>query len=130
MSESTYNALVVDHFTRPRNVGALDPAADVICGRAGGRAQGAQFKLTARVAEGRIVAARFEAFGCPHCVAAGSLLTSALMGQEPRALASWSWRPLAEQLQLPTAKRGRFLILEDAVHALGRDWAARQAPRF
>jgi nitrogen fixation NifU-like protein len=125
MSDPAYSNVVTEHFDRPRNVGVLATAPDVISGRAGSREQGAEFRLTARVAEDRIVEARFQVFGCPHCVAAGSILTDTLVGKDLAFLRTWSWRELASQLELPTTKRGRFLILEDAVRAMADDWARR-----
>jgi NifU-like protein involved in Fe-S cluster formation len=122
MSDAEYNELVVDHFERPRNVGTLISAGNVIQGKAGRRDQGAEFVLTARVADERIADARFEAYGCPHCIAAGSLLTTSLIGSDQERIRQWSWRELAQQLQVPTAKRGRLLILEDAVRAMAADW--------
>jgi len=122
MSDPGYSDLVAEHFDRPRNVGALAPGPGVISGRAGSPEQGAEFRLTARVVDGRIAEARFQVFGCPHCVAAGSILTGMLVGKDRDFLRTWSWRELASQLNLPTAKRGRFLILEDAVRALSDNW--------
>ena len=120
-----YNALVIEHFERPRNVGLVAGGADTIEGVAGRIDQGTQFKLAARIEAGRIVDARFEAYGCPHCIAAASCLTEQLRGATREDLAQWSWRELAVVLDVPTAKRGRLLILEDAVRALAADWRAR-----
>ncbi len=125
MAEPAYSALVVEHFEAPRNVGAFAPADDVIEGRAGRREHGAEFRLSARIADAKIAAARFEAYGCPHCVAAGSWLTTQLVGADRERLAAWSWRDIAQALQVPTTKRGRLLILEDAVRALAEDWRRR-----
>lgn len=125
MAEPEYSSLVIEHFEAPRNVGAFAPAADVIQGQAGRRDHGAEFRLTARVADARIAEARFEAYGCPHCVAAGSWLTSQLVGVDRERLLAWSWRDIAQALQVPTAKRGRLLILEDAVRAMAEDWRKR-----
>lgn len=125
MAESDYSPLVIEHFEAPRNVGAFEPAADVISGRAGQRDHGAEFRVSARVLADKIIEARFEAYGCPHCVAAGSLLTMALVGADRERLRQWSWREIASALQVPTAKRGRLLILEDAVRAMAHDWHER-----
>jgi len=125
VAQPEYSALVTEHFEAPHNVGAFAPAPDVIEGRAGRREHGAEFRLSARVDGGKIVAARFEAYGCPHCVAAGSWLTTRLVGLDPERLAAWSWRDAAQALEVPTAKRGRLLILEDAVRALSEDWRRR-----
>jgi NifU-like protein involved in Fe-S cluster formation len=125
MSDPEYSELVVDHFERPRNLGILTAAHDVIQGKAGSRVQGAEFVLTARIANSKVAEVRFEAYGCPHCIAAGSVITGALMGGDLEDIQQWSWRELAQQLQIPTSKRGRLLILEDAVRAMAADWAGR-----
>lgn len=125
MAAPEYSPLVIEHFESPRNVGAFEPAADVISGRAGRRDHGAEFCLSARVADDKIAEARFEAYGCPHCVAAGSLLTTQILGADRNRLRSWSWRELAQALSIPTAKRGRLLLLEDAVRAMADAWEKR-----
>jgi NifU-like protein involved in Fe-S cluster formation len=125
VSDPDYSPLVIEHFERPHNVGTFVLADDVIVGRAGHREGGAEFALSAKVVNETIAAARFEAYGCPHCVAAGSWLAQWLVGADRERVRSWSWRELAEALEIPTAKRGRLLILEDAVRALAEDWRKR-----
>jgi NifU-like protein involved in Fe-S cluster formation len=125
MSDPDYSALVIDHFERPRHVGTFEPADDIVAGRAGRRDQGAEFALAARIVDGRVADTRFEAYGCPHCLAAGSWLAESLIGADRERLQRWSWRDLADALEVPTAKRGRLLILEDAVRALAEDWRRR-----
>jgi NifU-like protein involved in Fe-S cluster formation len=124
-AQPDYSPLVIEHFDSPRNVGSFAAAPDVIAGQAGRRDHGAEFRISARLAEDKIAAARFEAYGCPHCVAAGSLLTTALVGADHERLERWSWREIAQLLEVPTAKRGRLLILEDAVRAMAADWRKR-----
>jgi NifU-like protein involved in Fe-S cluster formation len=125
MEDADYSALVIEHFNRPRNVGMLEPADDVIYGRAGRRDQGVAFAVSARVADNEIAEARFEVYGCPHCVAAGSWLAQSLVGADQDYVRRWSWRELPDALGIPAAKRGRLLILEDAVRALAEDWRKR-----
>ncbi len=117
-----YSATVVDHFRAPRNAGQLQAGEGVIKGVAGSVAQGTQFVLSARVAGDKIEAVRFEAYGCPHCIAAGSWLTERLVGLTEPELRQWRWRAADEALQFPAEKRGRLLILEDAVKALSEAW--------
>ena len=126
-----YSALVIDHFDRPRNVGRFESAADVIEGAADRRTDGAQFVLTARISGEFLSEVRFQAFGCPHCIAAASWLSERLAGADQAALAQWQWREAAVALEVPTEKRGRLLILEDAVRALAENWGrkAENAPR-
>jgi nitrogen fixation NifU-like protein len=115
---ASYSPLVVDHFDHPRNVGRLSGADDVVEAEAGSRAQGTQFHLSARLVGNRISAVHFEAYGCPHCIAAGSWLTERLKGLGAEQLRHWSWREVAEALEVPAEKRGHLLILEDAVRRL------------
>ena len=125
MSEAPYNPVVVEHFGRPRNVGRFASAADIIAASAGDPDQGVRFDLSARVKDDRIVALRFEVYGCPHCIAAGSLLSERLQGATLEELRRWTWRQAADELEFPPEKRGRLLVLEDAVRALAAEWQRR-----
>jgi nitrogen fixation NifU-like protein len=120
--EPEYSPAVVDHFQTPRNAGHLQAGEGVIQGVAGSVAQGTMFVLSARVAGDRIEAVRFEAYGCPHCIAAGSWLTERLVGLTEPELRLWRWRAADQALTFPPEKRGRLLILEDAVKALSEAW--------
>lgn len=120
--EPEYSASVVDHFEHPRNGGRFDTGEGVIRGAAGSIAQGTMFTLSARIARERIEAVRFEAYGCPHCIAAGSWLSERLVGLNREQLRTWRWRDADQALQFPLEKRGRLLILEDAVRALCEAW--------
>lgn len=120
-----YAPLVVEHFDRPRNVGRFAAAADVIFGTAGRREQGVEFFVSARLVADRIVAVRFEVYGCPHCIAAASWVSERLKGASLLELQAWSWREAATALQIPAEKRGRLLILEDALRDLAGAWRRR-----
>ena len=120
--EPEYSPVVVEHFRAPRNAGYLQAGEGIIRGIAGSVAQGTMFVLSARVADGRIEAVRFEAYGCPHCIAAGSWLTERLVGLAEPELRQWRWRAADDALRFPAEKRGRLLILEDAVKALSVAW--------
>jgi NifU-like protein involved in Fe-S cluster formation len=124
MSED-YSDLVIDHFENPRHAGRFAHATNVIEGAGGTRDRGAVFNLTATVADDTIEAVRFEVYGCPHCVAAGSWLSQRLVGCTPADLERWSWREVADALMVPLEKRGKLLLLEDAVRAMAVNWRAR-----
>jgi len=121
--EPEYSPTVVAHFEQPRNGGHFEAGDGVIRGTAGSVAQGTMFVLSARLGGQRIEEVRFEAYGCPHCIAAGSWLSERLVGLTLDRLRAWRWREADQALQFPLEKRGRLLILEDAVHALGEAWA-------
>jgi len=125
-----YSSLVIDHFERPRNVGLWTAAEQVasqgvVQGSAGSIAQGVQFLLSARVAGGCVQSARFQAYGCPHCIASASWLTEQLPGCSTTTLGQWQWREVARVLQVPAEKYGRLLILEDALRRLVEDWGRK-----
>jgi NifU-like protein involved in Fe-S cluster formation len=120
--EPEYTPAVIDHFQHPRNGGRFEAGEGVIRGVAGSVAQGTMFVLSARVAADRLEAVRFEAYGCPHCIAAGSWLSERLVGLGQAELRAWNWRDADQVLRFPLEKRGRLLILEDAVHALSEAW--------
>ena len=113
-----YSAAVMEHFDRPRNMGRFEPGPGVIEARVGSVAQGTSFHLSARVDAGTATAVRFEAYGCPHCIAAASWATEQLAGRPMGELADWSWRDVAQALDVPAEKRGHLLVLEDAVKRL------------
>jgi NifU-like protein involved in Fe-S cluster formation len=83
-----YSNTFRDHLANPRHAGELDNATVVaeetnpICGD--------RLRLSLRIRNGRIEAARFLAYGCPPTLACGSALTEILEGmsvEEAHALA-------------------------------------------
>jgi nitrogen fixation NifU-like protein len=76
--QTVYNPTIVEHATNPRNVGTLDGADGV--GADGNPVYGNLVRIYLRVAEGRIAAARFKAFGCSATIAAASVTTELATG--------------------------------------------------
>lgn len=102
--------------------GALAAGPSVVTGRAGEREQGCAVALQFDVRDGRIAEARFNAFGCPHLLAAASWLTERVQGWSREQLAAWDWQEAARALAVPPAKSGRLLTLQDAVRDAVRNW--------
>jgi NifU-like protein involved in Fe-S cluster formation len=115
---NTYNSTVRDHFDAPRNAPCHSAGPGVVFGEAGSEASGTWFRLSARMSEGRLAEIRFEAYGCPHSIAAASLLTEQLQGATVEEASRWTWRAVQQPLEVPAEKRGRLLILEDALRCL------------
>jgi NifU-like protein involved in Fe-S cluster formation len=118
-----YSQKVADHFFRPRNLGT--PAggpATLFSGEAGVREQGVQVVFNMRVADRNIAEIRFQAFACPHTIAACSLATERLEGAPVGALLEMSPDVLMEELQVPTEKMGRMLVVQDALRNCFADW--------
>lgn len=118
-----YPAAVLARFDAPPNAGAVAPGpGTVLRGQAGGTGDGVHVAFEFRVADGRIVAAAFRAFGCPYTIAACSLVAERLEGREARALGEFQPLGLADELEVPADKRGRLLTIEDALRSCWRAW--------
>jgi NifU-like protein involved in Fe-S cluster formation len=102
--------------------GDLSPGPGVVSGVAGDAEQGAQVRFQFWVEQGRVREARFRAFGCPHFIAVASWLTERLQGAGRLDLEAWDWQEAAESLEVPPAKFGRLLTLQDAVRDAARNW--------
>jgi nitrogen fixation NifU-like protein len=77
-----YSAQMLDHFQNPRNAGEVprpDATAEVE-----NPACGDILRLTLKVNNGQIVAARFKAKGCVASMACGSALTEIITGKSVR----------------------------------------------
>jgi nitrogen fixation NifU-like protein len=84
-----YSDILMEHFTAPRNSGPLEtPDAT---GHAGTPGRGPFLILYLRINNDRIVAARFQTYGCGPTIACGSMLTELITG-----------RTVADCLQLTT----------------------------
>src|SRR5438309_4216426 len=74
----SYSEAFKDHLANPRNVGELSDANAVaeetnpVCGD--------RLRLSLRIRNGRIEAARFLAYGCPPTLACGSALSEMIEG--------------------------------------------------
>lgn len=74
----SYSEAFKDHLANPRNAGELSDADAVaeetnpVCGD--------RLRLSLRIIDGRIEAARFLAYGCPPTLASGSALAEMLEG--------------------------------------------------
>src|ERR1041385_9022833 len=80
-----YSDVFKDHVVHPRNAGELTDATAVaeetnpVCGD--------RLRLSLRIKDGRIQAARFLAYGCPPTLACGSALAETIQGMSiPQAL--------------------------------------------
>jgi hypothetical protein len=110
-------------FAAPRHAGALPGQYETLHeGEAGEPAQGTWIRLQLGCTAGRVVAARFAAYGCPWTIAACDWLAERLVGSPcPPAggPAGTVGGPLAwaQQLGVPEARLTRLLVLEDALRA-------------
>jgi len=104
-------------------VAGSPPSFEPNCfGSAGSEAQGARVELALRVAGGRVAAAAFRAYGCPHVIASSSWLAERLVGCNREEVAGWDWREVQQALGVPPQKFGRLLTVQDAAHDAARNW--------
>jgi NifU-like protein involved in Fe-S cluster formation len=120
--DARYGPEVVRRLHELPGCGRFEAGATVLHGRAGDREQGAAVDLWIRLDAGSVVEARYLAFGCPHLLAAASWLTEAVRGLDRGQVAAWDWQAAAAALEIPPAKFGRLLTLQDAVRDLVRNW--------
>ena len=111
-----YSEIFKDHLARPRNAGELgepDASADETNPACGDR-----LRLTLRVREGRIEAARFLAYGCAPTLACGSALTEMLEGLTTEEALLLTRRDIARAVGgLPQRKQHAAALAVETLHA-------------
>jgi nitrogen fixation NifU-like protein len=112
----SYSEAFKDHLAHPRNGGELadaDAAAELTNPACGDR-----LRLTLRIREGRIEAARFLAYGCPPTLACGSALTEMLEGISTAEAARITRQQLTKFLDgLPARKSHAAALAIETLHA-------------
>ena len=127
MNESTqrYSRLILDHFLNPRNAGVL-PDANAV-GEVGAAVFGDVMKLSLRIREGRIEAARFQAFGCGTAIATASAMTVLIQGRTVDEALQLSNQQIIDELGgLPPEKVHCSMLAEEAIKAALQDYQRRQ----
>ena len=114
MSNDPYSARVRQLFDAPAHAGRLESALSASI-----EEQGVRIRLSAEVDNSEIRALRFEAWGCPHVIAAAEEVCASLEGKPVSGLLEFSAAGLMQSLSVPTEKTGRILVVEDAVRSLG-----------
>ena len=108
-----YNAVVREYFADPRHAG------DIIDAPAGYfEDQGIRLRFCAEVRKGRIFAMRFEAWACPHVIAAAEAVCRHFEGSEVIELEKFPSAQILADLAVPVEKTGRILVVEDTLRSL------------
>lgn len=129
-----FSGILMDHFTSPRNSCAMEsPDAT---GHAGSPGRGPFLIVYPRISDGRIVAAKFQAFGCGPTIARGPVLTELITGRPildclkltPEELSSALDGIPADKLHSPVLA---IAALHDALRShTPADWAGIQPRRI
>jgi NifU-like protein involved in Fe-S cluster formation len=99
--------------------GSLEAGADAVLadGEAGRQESGTRVRFMLRIADERVEAVRFRAYGCPYTLATCEWLARSLEGRRAEAPGLGSPLDWARQLGVPANRLGRLLVVEDALVA-------------
>merc|ERR1712216_88856 len=127
-SNRSYHKNVVDHYEKPRNVGAFDKKdANVGTGLVGAPACGDVMKLQIRVDDdGNIIDSCFRTFGCGSAIASSSVVTEWVKGQHVDQAVNIKNDEIAKHLNLPPVKLHCSMLAEDAIRAAVKDLKQKQ----
>jgi len=116
-----YSSAVMRRFDAPERAGELPTdAPGLVSGQAEDRTLHIWVRFQLQVLDGLVRVARFQAFGCPHTVAAASLVADWLEGQSVAAARGLDVKALCAELAVPVEKLGKLLRIEDALLACWR----------
>jgi len=113
-----YHEKVLDHYSRPRNVGSMSKTdEDVGTGLVGAPACGDVMKLQIRVDPGNntISDVKFKTFGCGSAIASSSYLTELVRGMTLEEAGRVRNTEIAKELCLPPVKLHCSMLAEDAI---------------
>jgi len=123
-----YSDKVIDHYSKPKNVGTLDKASkNVGTGLVGAPECGDVMRLQIQVDEatGVITDAKFKTFGCGSAIASSSLATEWLKGKTVDEAVKIDNMDLVEELNLPPVKIHCSVLAEDAIKAAINDFRSK-----
>lgn len=111
-----YSKKIKEHYTNPKNVGAL-PENDPNVGTSivGAPACGDVMKLQIKVENNVITEAKFKTFGCGSAIASSSLATELLKNLTLDKALDITNHDIAEELELPPVKLHCSVLVEEAI---------------
>ena len=116
-----YSLAVQRHFATPRKAGELPTESlSLLAGEAEDRTLHVWVRFQLQIVDGMVVAVGFQAFGCPHTVAAASVVAEWLEGRSVDAARALDVKAVCAELEVPIEKLGKLLRIEDAVAACWR----------
>ena len=122
-----YSEKVMDHFSKPRNVGEIENASGV--GTVGNAKCGDIMRMYLDIDEDTKVIrdCKFKTFGCGAAVATSSMATELVKGKTIEEAMKVTNKAVLEALDgLPAAKVHCSLLAEEAVHAALWDYTQKK----
>ncbi|KAG2381794.1 hypothetical protein C9374_006178 [Naegleria lovaniensis] len=123
-----YSEKVIDHHKNPRNTGSLD-AKDENVGSAlvGAPSCGDVLKFQILVDDnGRVIDAKFKAFGCGSAIASSSYATELVKGKTIEDCMMITNNDIASHLSLPPVKKHCSLLAEEAIRKATEDYMKKK----
>lgn len=117
-AEFDYSPRVRELFANLEHAGSLDIGPTVVSTAEGSREQGASVTLYIDVRDARVKVVKYQAYGCPHFLAACEHLAQWMEGRPITELSQWRWRDVETELAMPASKRSRLLLLDEALLTL------------
>lgn len=113
-----YSAEVRQRFLAPARTGAISSdVRGVVEGAAEDRSLNLWVRFQVQLQDETIASVRYQAYGCPHSLAAADLIACDLEGRPVHALTNIDLEAVAAELELPREKLGNLLRIEDALAA-------------
>ncbi len=113
MSADPYTARVRELFANPCHAGFVDGGVEAYVDD-----QGVCVRFSMACFGGTIREMRFEAWGCPHVLAACEAVCADFEGRASDELGRPAVTELMQTLGIPEEKTGRILVIEDAMRLL------------
>ena len=116
-----YSPSVERHFAAPPRARELPAGLEgLVAGEAEDRTLHVWVRFELQVAGGGVAAVAFQAFGCPHTLAAANVVADWLEGRTVEEARRLDVKALCAELEVPVEKLGKLLRIEDAVAACWR----------
>ena len=123
-----YSDKVLDHYSNPRNVGALDKNdPNVGTGVVGAPECGDVMKLQLKISDAGVVEdAKFKTFGCGSAIASSSYVTELVKGKTVDEVLDIKNTDIVAELSLPPVKIHCSVLAEDGIKAAISDWKKKR----
>jgi NifU-like protein involved in Fe-S cluster formation len=111
-----YSSEVRRRFLTPARAGAISSDDRTwAAGAAEDRSLNVWVRFQVQLKDSTIQQVRFQAYGCPHSLAASDLIASELEGRALGALVDIDLDAIGRAISLPREKHGMLLRIEDAL---------------
>jgi nitrogen fixation NifU-like protein len=120
-----YSKKVMDHFTKPRNVGVIENPDGY--GKVGNPVCGDLMEMYIKVEDDVIKDIKFKTFGCGSAIATSSMVTELAIGKNIDEALKITRNDVANELDgLPPQKMHCSNLAADALHAAIEDYKKKK----